>query len=50
MGSNVLRAGNREGVTSLPQDPKADPAKRKKQLAETQKDYRWSTEVRPETQ
>lgn len=34
-------------MTSLPQDPKADPSKRKKQLAEAQKDYRWSTEVRP---
>lgn len=39
-------AGDREGVTSLPQDPKADTVKRKKQLAEKQKDYRWSTKVR----
>eukprot|EP00903_Cladosiphon_okamuranus_P008352 g8033.t1 len=38
---------DREGVTSLPQDPKADPAKRKKQLEERKKDYRWSTKEIP---
>lgn len=43
---DVSCAGDREGVTSLPQDPNADQAKRKKQLEEKQKDYRWSTKVR----
>eukprot|EP00752_Nemacystus_decipiens_P012081 g10711.t1 len=38
---------DRDGVTSLPQDPKADPAKRKKQLEEKKKDYRWSTSEIP---
>ncbi len=41
-----VNLGNREGPTTLPQDPKADPAKRKKQLDAKKKDYRWSTEVR----
>lgn len=31
--------------TTLPQDPKANKADRKKELAEKQKDYRWSTAV-----
>ncbi|CBN79156.1 Lipoxygenase [Ectocarpus siliculosus] len=39
---------NREGVTSLPQDPKADQAHRKEQLEERKKEYRWSTEGPPE--
>ena len=42
----AVSPGNREGPTSLPQDPKADPAKRKKQLDARKKDYKWSTEVR----
>ncbi|CAM9988636.1 unnamed protein product [Ectocarpus sp. 4 AP-2014] len=39
---------NREGVTSLPQDPEADQANRKKQLEERKEEYRWSTEGPPE--
>ncbi|CAM9993234.1 unnamed protein product, partial [Ectocarpus fasciculatus] len=39
--------GDREGVTSLPQDPQANQAQRKKQLDARKKEYRWSTEGPP---
>lgn len=42
-------SGDREGPTTLPQDPKADKAARLKQLEERREDYRWSTEVIVET-
>lgn len=38
-------SGDREGPTTLPQDPKANKAARLKQLEERREDYRWSTEV-----
>lgn len=46
--NNTNNAGDREGETSLPQDPKADPVQRKKQLDAKKKDYEWSTEVVPQ--
>ncbi|CAN0249624.1 unnamed protein product [Pylaiella littoralis] len=38
---------DREGETSLPQDPKADQAQRKRQLDKKKKLYEWSTEGIP---
>lgn len=39
-------SGPHDGETCLPQDPKADAAGRKKQLAAKQKDYTWRMGVR----
>ena len=44
--TNRNQAGSASDVVSLPQDPKANTAGRKRQLAEKQKDYTWRMGVR----